>query len=119
MQRDKDTLLEQYEVLTLGAFLEDLTTERVQSTNPFGLGLPEATLWVNRPGSTPAALNSSWPFASFVSEPPATGSHRDARRQRVPQEIQGIFLFVRSRPQWIGQARPAWDQLRYPARPLG
>lgn len=62
--------MEQYEVLTLGAFLEDLTTERVQSTNPFGLGSPEATLWVNRPGSAPTALNSSWPFASFVSEPP-------------------------------------------------
>ncbi len=69
MQRDKDTLLEQYEVLTLGA-LEDLTTEHIQSTNPFGLGSPEATLWVNRPGSTPAALKSSWPFASFVSKPP-------------------------------------------------
>ena len=65
MQRDKDTLLEQYEVLTLGA-LEDLTTEHIQSTNPFGLGSPEATLWVNRPGSTPAALKSSWPFDSFV-----------------------------------------------------
>jgi hypothetical protein len=47
-ERDKDTLLEQYEVLTLGA-LEDLTAERVQSTNPFGLGSPEATLWVNSP----------------------------------------------------------------------
>ena len=70
MQRDKDTLLEQYEVLTLGAFLEDLITERVQSTNPFGLGSPEATLWVNRPGSAPTALKSFWPFASFVSEPP-------------------------------------------------
>ena len=62
--------MEQYEVLTLGAFLEDLIIERLQSTNPFGLGSPEATLWVNRPGSTPAALKSSWPFVSFVSEPP-------------------------------------------------